>query len=248
MEYDLKTVMSLVDHSGLKAFASESDIKQLIDEANEFGNVAVCIEPVHLDFARKYIDEKEFKIKIDVVLDFPLGASFTAAREKLADLYTEKADEIDIVSPIALVKSGKFDLVEEDITLLVNTVHKNGKIIKVIVEDAYTTIEEKKKLYAIVCKSGADFIKTGTGFEDKEYPQSIGNKTGALAENVKLMADIADKVNPDIGIKVAGGIHTYEDARALLDASRRPATPDKFRIGASGTKKIRDELLQKNKH
>ena len=246
MEYDLKTIMSLVDHSGLKAFASENDIKQLIDEANEFGNVAVCIEPVHLDFARKYVDKNKFKVKIDAVLDFPLGASFTAAREKLVELYAKKADEIDIVSPVALVKSGKFDEVEADIKKLVKAAHANKKIIKVIVEDAYTTREEKEKLYEIVCKSKADFIKTGTGFEEKEYPQSIGNKTGAQVENVKLMADIADKFNPNIGIKVAGGIHSYEDARDLLDASRRPATPDKFRIGASGTRKIRDELLQRD--
>lgn len=243
MEYSVETIMGLIDHTVLGAFAPESDVKRLIDEAHEFGNAAVCIEPVHLDFARDYINMSGFRTKVAVVLDFPLGASFSRARKLLIDAYSGMSDEIDIVAPIALVKSDRFDLVENDINELVQVTHKNNRTIKVIVEDAYTTLDEKKKLYEIVCRSGADFIKTGTGFEDKKYAESIGNKTGAQTENVKLMADIADKYNPNIGIKAAGGIHTYADIIALLGASRREANPNKFRIGASGTRQIREEML-----
>ncbi|MEM0159323.1 MAG: deoxyribose-phosphate aldolase [Candidatus Micrarchaeaceae archaeon] len=242
MEYDLKTVMGIIDHSGLKGYASEADTQKLIDEAHEFGNFAVCIEPVHMNFATDYIKRMGYNIKVDVVLDFPLGASYTEARVELAKLYAKTADEIDIVSPIALVKSGKWDAVKNDINAIVKAVHDAGKIIKVIVEDAYTTKEEKLKLYEIVCKSGADFIKTGTGFEEKDYPASLGNKTGAQVENVLLMKQVADKFNPRIGIKVAGGIHTYAAVKALIEASGRAPDPNKFRVGASGTRKIYDEL------
>lgn len=242
MEYDLKTVMGLIDYTLLKAFATEEDVKRLIDEAVVFGNAAVCIEPVHLNFARDYIDRGNLDIKIDVVLDFPFGASFTSARKELVDLYSGKADEIDIVSPIALVKSGRLDSVESDINELVKAAHRNNRVIKVIAEDAYTTEAEKRKLYAMVCKSGADFIKTCTGFEDKSYSESLGNKTGAQTANIGLMAEIADRYNPEIGIKASGGVRTYAQVKELIEASRREALPSRFRIGASGVAKIREEI------
>ena len=83
-------------------------------------------------------------------------------------------------------------------------------------------------------------IKTGTGFEDDKYAASMGNRTGAQVENVKLMAEFSRKYNPEIGIKAAGGIHTYSDAMALLEASGRTADPLRFRIGASSTAKIKE--------
>ena len=125
-----------------------------------------------------------------------------------------------------------------------NSAHLNNRLIKVIVEDAYTTVAEKKKLYELVMTSQADFIKTGTGFEDDKYAASIGNKTGAQVENVRLMAELSRKYNPDIGIKAAEGIHTYSDAIALLDASGRIADPLSFRIGASSTAKIKETAVK----
>ncbi len=115
-------------------------------------------------------------------------------------------------------------------------------IIKIITEDAYTNIDEKRSLYSIVVDSGADFIKTGTGFEDRSYAESIGNVTGALPENVKLMADIAEEHGSGIGIKAAGGIKTYDQVVQIITSSRRDPVPSKIRIGASGTAKIYEEM------
>ena len=89
-------------------------------------------------------------------------------------------------------------------------------------------------------ESTISVIKTGTGFEDDKYAASMGNRTGAQVENVKLMAEFSRKYNPEIGIKAAGGIHTYSDAMALLEASGRTADPLRFRIGASSTAKIKE--------
>ncbi|WP_243668698.1 hypothetical protein [Vulcanisaeta sp. JCM 16161] len=134
---------------------------------------------------------------------------------------------------MGLVKSGLWGEVEHDINTVVEAAHGEGRVIKVIVEDAYTTREEKLELYRIVMQSGADFIKTSTGFEEKEYAERIGNKTGAQIENVKLMAELSRKYNPKIGIKVAGGIRTYQQVLDLLRVSEREPDPMRFRVGTS---------------
>ncbi|WP_243676063.1 hypothetical protein [Vulcanisaeta distributa] len=138
------------------------------------------------------------------------------------------------MAPIGLVKSGLWDEVEHDINTVVETAHREGKVIKVIVEDAYTTREEKLELYRIVMQSGADFIKTSTGFEERDYAEKLGNKTGAQVENVRLMAELSRKYNPRIGIKVAGGVRTYQQVLELMRAAERePDPPTRFRVGTS---------------
>ena len=149
---------------------------------------SVCIEPNYLETARNYIDSNHFNLKIAVVVDFPFGAGTTETRAISVEKLAGMAEELDIVAPMGYVKSGRFDLVKSDLEQVVNSAHLNNRLIKVIVEDAYTTVAEKKKLYELVMTSGADFIKTGTGFEDDKYAASIGNKTGAQVENVRLMA------------------------------------------------------------
>ncbi len=240
-------VMGVVDHSSLNAFASQDDIKRLIDEAIELSTHSVCIEPIHAQFAREYIAGRKAGIKVNIVLDFPLGALTTSARLGLLKSFSEVADEVDFVTQIGYLKSGRFDLIERDLQLLAREAHDNGILVKIITEDAYSTLSEKKKLYGIVCKSGVDFIKTTTGFDTSpssaNYAGSLGNSTGARPENVRLMADIADALNPDIGIKVAGGIRTLEQALSLNEASERPFDPKKFRLGISGTRAIYNELI-----
>ncbi|MEM0137379.1 MAG: deoxyribose-phosphate aldolase [Thermoplasmata archaeon] len=240
----VEKILGLVDHTKLKPYETEDGIRSLIEEALELKTYSICIEPVYLELAREIVDNKKLGLKIAVVVDFPFGAGSTEARIKMINEYSDKADELDIVAQIGLVKSGRFDLVDEDLKNVVRASHDNGRIIKIIVEDAYTTLDEKKKLYTAVMKSGADFIKTGTGFEEKEYAQLLGNKTGAQVSNVEMMAEYSEKYNPDIGIKAAGGIHTYKDALDLLRASRREPDPMKFRIGASSTRKIKESAIQ----
>ena len=235
-----ENLMKLVDHTKLKSFETEQSIKALIDEAASLKTYSICIEPNYLETARNYIDSNHFNLKIAVVVDFPFGSGTTETRAILVEKLSDMAEELDIVAPIGYVKSGRYDLVKSDLGQVVNSAHDNKRLIKVIVEDAYTTIAEKKKLYELVMTSGADFIKTGTGFEDDRYAASMGNRTGAQVENVKLMAELSRQYNPEIGIKAAGGIHTYSDAIALFEASGRIADPLRFRIGASSTAKIKE--------
>lgn len=233
-------IVGLVDHTKLKPFETEESIMDLIKEAVSLGAYSICIEPSYLEFSRKYIDDNNMKLKIAAVADFPFGSATTDIRKSIVEKLAQNADEIDIVAPISKVKSGRFDEVQNDLNEVVKVAHNANKIIKVIVEDAYTTPEEKSELYKAVMLSGADFIKTSTGFEDKDYAGSLGNKAGAQAENIKMMADFSLKYNKNIGIKASGGVHSYSDALNLLSVSGRDADPKQFRIGASGTKKIKE--------
>ncbi len=237
---NIDIVLKMVDHTKLKPFETEKDIRELIEEAVRLGTYSICIEPNYLKYSREFISSKHLVLKIAVVVDFPFGAGTTESRIMMVNEFSKMAEELDIVAQIGYVKSGQFDLVESDLTKVVDAAHRNNRLIKIIVEDAYTTLNEKKELYRIVMQSGADFIKTGTGFEDKEYAASLGNKVGAQVENVRLMAELSAKFNPGIGIKAAGGIHSYADAISLLQASGREADPKRFRIGASSTQKIKD--------
>ncbi len=244
MKYDVKTIMALVDHSSLKPWATESDIKRLMDEAAAFGNAAVCIEPINAAFARNYRDRMKYRFKIDTVIDFPFGNQTTDSRVMLIDKASSLSEEVDIVVQIPLVKAGKFDLIEKDAESVVKEAHRNGMIIKIITEDAYTTVDEKTKIYSIIVQSGADFIKTGTGFEDGNYASSIGNVTGALPENVRIMSEIARDHGSKIGIKAAGGIRTYDQIVKIIENSGRDPLPEKIRIGTSSTSKIYDEMIK----
>ncbi|PSN85100.1 deoxyribose-phosphate aldolase [Candidatus Marsarchaeota G1 archaeon BE_D] len=239
----MKDLIKLVDHTQLKAYAALEHIKNLVKEASVFGCYAVCVNPVYLDFVLNTIKQEGLALKACVVADFPLGCSTTELRRfSVENLAKKGAHEIDVVAPIALVKSHAFREVEEDIRELVKAAHSNGALIKVIVEDAYTTLEEKRELYKIVMQSGADFIKTSTGFEDSQFAQSLSNATGAQPSNVALIAELSRVYNPKIGIKVSGGIRSVEQIKTLLDASKRSAHPMSFRVGTSSTKKIWEEL------
>lgn len=234
----VERLMRVVDHTLLKPFATEENVRNLIDEAAGLRTFSVCINPIFLGLAKQYIASKRFDLKVAVVVDFPFGAGTTEARVLAIREYSKMADELDVVVPVGFVKSRRFDLVRVDIENIVVEAHRNKRVIKIIVEDAYTTLDEKRELYKIVMESGADFIKTSTGFEDREYAASIGNNVGARVENVKLMAELSEKYNPEIGIKVSGGVRTYAQALELLRASRRELDPKRFRIGASGTRRI----------
>ncbi|BAB59318.1 deoxyribose-phosphate aldolase [Thermoplasma volcanium GSS1] len=241
MKYSLKTVMSLVDHSGLKPYLREDEIARLIGEASEMGNYSVCIEPIYGNFAVEYIKEKGYSLKVDVTLDFPFGSLPTSARKKIIE-DSVYADEIDMVIPIGYVKSHRWDKVEQDINDVVSTARDLGLVSKIITEDGYLTLDEKLKTYDIVIRSAPDFIKTSTGFADKEFCKSLGNETGATPENVKLMSEIAKKIGSNIGIKAAGGIHTYDQVEKIIDSAGMIPEPSNIRLGMSGTKKLYEEM------
>lgn len=232
-------IMKLVDHTILKPYSTKEDVRRVFQEAVSFGCYSICVNPVYVGFARSLVDDSGANLRVCSVIDFPFGAMDTESRvEAIARAAANGADEVDIVAPITLVKSGRWAEVTRDLSRVVRAAHGEGLVIKVIVEDAYTTRDEKLKLYEIVATSGADFIKTGTGFEDREYASSIGNRPGAQADNVRLMAEVANKYNPSLGIKAAGGIRTLRQVQELLEASGRPPDPSKFRIGTSAAASI----------
>ncbi|ADY01067.1 deoxyribose-phosphate aldolase [Vulcanisaeta moutnovskia 768-28] len=226
-------VVGLIDNTYLKSYGSTREIEALIEDTARYGAYSITINPIFLKYAREYMARKGYSFKVVAVVDFPFGAGTTEARVDAIKRYSQYADELDIVAPIGLVKSGLWSEVEHDINTVVETAHREGKIIKIIVEDAYTTREEKLELYKIVMQSKADFIKTSTGFEEKDYAEKLGNKTGAQIENVKLMAELSRKYNPRIGIKVAGGIRTYQQVLELMRAAEREPDPMRFRVGTS---------------
>ncbi|WP_297216974.1 deoxyribose-phosphate aldolase [Thermoplasma sp.] len=242
MKYTVEQIMRLVDHSGLKPYLTEDDIRNLVEEAHMMGNYAVCIEPIYGKLALDLIKSKKYHIKLDVTLDFPFGSLSTTSRKKIIE-DSDYADEVDIVVPMGYVKSHRWDLVDQDLKDIVKAAKDMGLVIKIITEDGYLTREEKNRIYDSVIRSNPDFIKTSTGFADKEYCKSLGNVSGADPENVRLMASKASELGSDIGIKAAGGIHTYSEVERIIDASGRPIDPERLRIGMSGTKKLFEEML-----
>ncbi len=197
---DRKVILGKVDHTLLAQGATWAEIRQLCDDAIAYGTASVCIPPSYVKQAKEYVGEK---MKICTVVGFPNGYSVTAA--KLLETTTaleEGADEIDMVINIGWVKDGRDDLVEEEIRALKKACgHEH--ILKVIIETCLLTEEEKIRMCKAVTNAGADFIKTSTGFAGG----------GATFEDVALFAR---HVGPEIEIKAAGGISSFEDAEEFI--------------------------------
>ncbi len=236
-------IMGVIDDTLLRPYTRLEDVVRLVDEAEEIGCYSVCVNLVHVPYVRARVVEVGYKLKVCSVIDFPFGSSTTDVRvEAIRRAVGWGADEVDVVAPITYVKSGAMLALERDLRSVVRAAHSEGAVIKVIVEDAYTTRQEKETLYKAVMESGADFIKTSTGYEDPSYAASLGNRTGADVINVRLMAELSKRYNPAIGIKPAGGIRTVSQVLELLEASERPLDPSRFRVGTSSAKRIWEEL------
>lgn len=196
----VQEMLSHVDHTQLKAFATWADIVSLCEEAMEFHTASVCVPPTYIKKIHETYGEK---INICTVVGFPLGYSATEA--KLAEV--EKAlddgcDEIDMVINISDVKNGMYDKVEEEIRTLKRACGTH--ILKVIIETCYLTEEEKIAMCKAVTNAGADFIKTSTGF----------GTAGATKEDIELFKK---HIGPNVRIKAAGGVSTLEDLEMFLE-------------------------------
>lgn len=193
-------MLSHVDHTQLKAFATWEDIVKLCDEAVEFGTASVCVPPCYIKRIR---DTYGDKLNICTVVGFPLGYSVTAA--KVAEVEAALSDgcnEIDMVVNISDVKNGLFDKVEEEIRTLKAACGEH--ILKVIIETCYLTEEEKIAMCKAVTAAGADYIKTSTGF----------GTDGATKADIELFKD---HIGPDVKMKAAGGVSTVEDLEMFLE-------------------------------
>ena len=202
---DRKDIFKTVDHTLLTQTATWEEIRQICDDGMAYGTASVCIPPSYVEQAKQYVGDK---LAICTVIGFPNGYMTTATKEfETKDAIAKGADEIDMVINIGWVKDGKYDLVEEEIRTLKKAC--GDKILKVIIETCLLTEEEKIKMCEVVTNSGADFIKTSTGF----------SKAGATFEDIALFAA---HVGPNVRMKAAGGIASFDDAEKFisLGASR----------------------------
>ncbi len=207
-----ESINRLIDHTLLKADASESQIRQLCEEAVEYKFCSVCVNPYYVELCSQLLAGTG--VLVCSVVGFPLGAALTEVKVFETQLALGNgANEIDMVINIGALKSGDRETVQRDIEMVANTCHEDGAILKVIIEAAVLTDDEKEIACRLAVNAGADFVKTSTGF----------GPGGASIEDVALMRRT---VGPDIGVKAAGGIRTYAQAQQMIAAG---AT----RIGAS---------------
>lgn len=196
-----KEILKKVDHTLLSQTATWQEIKEICDDAIHYEAASVCIPPSYVKRAKEYASKK---MKICTVIGFPNGYHTTAVKEfETKNAIENGADEIDMVINLGDVKDGNYEKVLDEIKRLKAVCEE--KVLKVIIETCLLTEEEKVKLCQIVTEAGADYIKTSTGF-------STG---GATLEDIRLFAaHVGEKVH----IKAAGGISSFEDAEAFVEA------------------------------
>lgn len=201
----------MIDHTILKPEATEAAVQKIIDEAKEYNFFSVCINPCWVAFTSEQLADTD--VAVCTVIGFPLGANTPEVKAyEAADAIKNGANEVDMVINIGALKSQQYDYVRQDIQGVVDAA-KGKALVKVIIETALLTDEEKVKACELAKEAGADFVKTSTGF-------STG---GAKVADIRLMRET---VGPDMGVKASGGVHNAEEALAMIEAG---AT----RIGAS---------------
>ena len=206
-----KPLASYIDHTLLDPTATKEDIITLCEEAQTYQFKAVCIHPYWVETAVEQLRDTE--VKVATVVGFPLGATTTNVKVTEAEEAVKAgATEIDMVINIGALKSGNETIVYNDIKQIVLAC-RNKAIVKVIIETAYLSVEEKERACKLAKEAGAHYVKTSTGF----------GPGGATIEDVALMRRVVGK---ELGVKASGGIRTKADAEAMIESG---AT----RIGAS---------------
>jgi deoxyribose-phosphate aldolase len=216
-----ETVASLIDHTLLKPDSARADIARVCAEARSASFASVCINPFWVRFAKEKLEGSS--VRVCTVIGFPLGAN--ESETKIAEAKTalkHGAKELDVVQNIGALRSGELQVIRKELTELANLAHSSGAILKVILEMGLLSAEEKRVSCQLAAESGADFVKTSTGF-------AAG---GATAEDVSLMRSI---VGSAIGVKASGGIRTFAAVREMVQAGAS-------RIGTSSGVNILKEL------
>lgn len=195
----IQDILSKVDHTLLAQGATWDEIRAICDDGMKYGTASVCIPASYVKQAKEYVGEK---LAICTVIGFPNGYSTTATKcFETEDAVKNGADEIDMVINIGWLKDKKYDLLLDEIKKIKAAC--GGKILKVIIETCLLTDDEKKEMCRIVTESGADFIKTSTGF----------STSGATFDDIALFAE---NVGKDVKIKAAGGISSIADAEKFI--------------------------------
>jgi deoxyribose-phosphate aldolase len=214
------TMAHMIDHTLLKPDATQDQIAQLCYEARKYGFASVCVNPANVALCAQLL--KDSGVPVCTVVGFPLGATSTETKVfESQQAIREGAIEVDMVINVGALKSRDYELVERDIASVARACHAGDAILKVIIEAALLTDEEKVVACQLAKVADADFVKTSTGF----------GPGGATAEDVALMRRV---VGPTMGVKAAGGIRSYEDVQKMIAAGAS-------RIGASASVKIMQE-------
>lgn len=194
-----------IDHTLLSPEATEEQVDTVIKQAIDNHFHTVMINPYWVAKTHQALEGTD--VVTATVIGFPLGATTTAAKVfETEQAIRDGVDEVDMVMNIGEMKGGHFDKVEDDIKAIVKVGHDNGKIVKVIIETALLTDDEITKASKIVADAGADFVKTSTGFSTR----------GAAVHDVELMSAAVAGTNTQV--KASGGIHTPEEAEAMVKA------------------------------
>jgi deoxyribose-phosphate aldolase len=207
----------MIDHTLLKPDATHDQVAQLCYEARKHGFASVCVNPTNVKLCQQLLEGSS--VPICVVVGFPLGATPTEVKVfETQQAIREGASEVDMVINVGALKSRDYELVERDIASIARACHAGNAILKVIIEAALLTDEEKVAACQLAKVAGADFVKTSTGF----------GPGGATVDDVAMMRRV---VGPTMGVKAAGGIRTFADAQKMIAAGAS-------RIGASASVKI----------
>lgn len=197
---DIQNILAHCDHTLLSQTATWAQIRTVCDDGMHYRTASVCIPPCYVKRAKEYVGDR---LKICTVIGFPNGYATTAAKVfETEDAVRNGADEIDMVINIGALKSGDDEYVLEEIRAVKAAC--GGKLLKVIIETCLLSEDEKIRMCRIVTESGAEYIKTSTGF----------STAGATREDIKLFAKY---IGPNVRMKAAGGISSLEDAQDFLD-------------------------------
>ena len=208
-----------IDHTLLKAFATQEEIRKLCEEAKKYNFKSVCVNPANIKFAKECLEGTD--VLVCTVIGFPLGANTKEIKAlETMDAINNGADEIDMVINVGKAKEGDFDYIENEIKMVVAA--SAGKTTKVIIETCYLTEEEKVNCCLAAKRANATFVKTSTGF----------GTGGATANDIKLMRET---VGPEMGVKASGGVRNLADLEVMVENG---AT----RIGASSGVAIMENL------
>ncbi|MDK2838980.1 MAG: deoxyribose-phosphate aldolase [Thermosipho sp. (in: thermotogales)] len=198
---EVKDVNKYIEHTNLKATATEEDILKLCEQAKEYNFRGVCVNPSFVPLVKKQLEGTD--VKVVTVIGFPLGATSTSAKvEETKVAVADGADEVDMVIHIGYLKQKNYEYIYNDIKAVVEAANVP---VKVIIETCYLTDEEKVAACVISKEASAEFVKTSTGF----------GTAGAKVEDVNLMRWV---VGDSMGVKASGGVKTYEDAVNMIRA------------------------------
>ncbi|MDO5720907.1 MAG: deoxyribose-phosphate aldolase [Actinomycetaceae bacterium] len=203
MTHTRSEIAAMIDHTLLKADATEEGFEKLCQEARDNGFAMVAINPGPVALCKKLLEGSD--VHVGAAIAFPLGQTTIEDKVRETELAIENgADEIDYVINITQLKAGNTDYIEDEMRRIVDVCRANDVLIKVIFENCYLTDDEKRTVAQIAKKVRPDFIKTSTGF----------GTGGATFDDVKLMKEV---VGDDVQIKAAGGIRTPEDALKFVE-------------------------------